>query len=264
MTTELETAIEQPETLTDEATQDLEAQSDQDTTSETDTEKTEQEADNAPEEKPAGVAKPAAPTWPQKRINELTKQRRMAEEEVVRLKAEVAARNTEESPNPIAGATFTQAEIDRRIAEGVASQTQQKRFNDACDTIFAAGAKEFSGTDGSLSFKDALGQLGMVGDIPPYFIEAATALDETGHKVLYHLGNNLDLTTELLTLPPVKLAIRMAALSAELNKPISKPVSRAAPPIKPLSGNGRADVDLSRASLDDFMEARNRVAPIKR
>ncbi len=262
-------ATEVTENLVGDESQETGGQSGDAASSETDAEQTQGEGTETktePEAQPAAVTKPAKAPWHTIRINELTRQRKEAEEEVQRLRAEVATRQgpaSEAAPANNGQVTATQAEIDRRISEGVAAQTRTQQFNDACNNVFNAGSKEFTGADGTLNFKDSMAQLGQVGEIPPHFIEAATALED-GHKVLHHLGNNPELASELLGLSPVKLAVRMTALSAELGKPTPKPVSRTSAPIKPVNGAGRADTDLSRASLDDFMEARNRAAPIKR
>jgi len=210
--------------------------------------------------------KPAKTPWYQHRINELTRERKTAEEaevtrrqEVDRLTAElaVARGTTVTQPN-----TTTAPDIDRLVQERATAQLKQQSFNDACNRVYSSGQDEFKGGEGQLAFDAALTQLGMLGTIPPEFLEAATAL-EGGHRVLHYLGSNLDVASELMHLPPVQLAIRMSALSANMGKSSQKPVSRTPAPITPISGAGTND-DLSKANLSTFMERRNRDAPIKR
>lgn len=207
--------------------------------------------------------------WWQHRINELTRKNKEAEEqrnrEVTALNARLAALesggNGGEANNSSSGLTAEEAE--RRIQEGVDARFRQQSFNDTCNAIYSEGDAKYTGKDDEITFREALAQLGMVGEIPAHFIEAATAF-ENGHDVLYHLGANPDTAAELLSLPPVKLAIRMSDIARDMKKPATKPVSRTAAPIKPVSGTARADIDLRTASLDDFMAARDRAAPVKR
>jgi hypothetical protein len=203
--------------------------------------------------------------WYQVRINELTRERKEAQEasrresaERERLQRELEAlRQTPQDPTlPTTSSARTDpAHVDVNALH--AQWLSQKNFDDACTALYEAGTHEFT------DFDDVIKQVAMVGEIPKHFYEALTAVDG-GHKVLHHLGENPDLAAELLALAPVQLAIRMADLSGQLSRPQTKPVSRTPAPIKPIDGNGRADVDLSKASLDDFMARRNREAPVQR
>ncbi|CAJ0710694.1 hypothetical protein ACPCHQ_17030 [Ralstonia thomasii] len=206
--------------------------------------------------------------WYQHRINELTRERKeaaeretreregreRAERELAALRQGSQGTQDQQSYTP-APQSATQQPVDMEAAKQ--EWMRQKSFDDACTAIYNAGAKEYS------DFDSALKQIGMVGEIPQHFLEAAVNLED-GHKVLYHLGQNPEIAAEMLSLPPVKLAIRMASLKGQLDRPKTQPVSQASAPIKPISGSGAADVDLSKASLDDFMERRNREAPVKR
>lgn len=212
------------------------------------------------------AAKPPKTPWYQQRINELTRERKESEEarqrDVARYESELLTARASNQNTQANNQQASNVDIDRLVQERTTAQMKQQSFNDACNKVYSAGQNEFRGTDGNLAFDAALAQLGLIGQMPPHFVEAATALDG-GHKVLYHLGNNLDLASELLSLPPVQLAIRMAALNTDLGKPKSNPVSRAPAPIQTVSGSGVND-DLSKASLDSFMERRNRDKPIRK
>jgi len=210
--------------------------------------------------------KPAKTPWYQHRINELTRERKAAEEarqrDVARLEADLAAARAGTTQETRTQSTpDIERTIEERAQQIALEQTQQTAYNDACNKVYSAGKKEFTGGEG-LSFDTALAQIGMLGEVKPEFIQAATVLDN-GHRVLHHLGSNLDLANELMNLPPVQLAIRMAEINSTLGKPSTKPVSRAPAPITQINGVGAND-DLSRASLDSFMERRNRDAPIRR
>lgn len=208
--------------------------------------------------------------WYQHRINELTRERKETEEKLRREAAEnerlkktleAMQRGEEEDQGdgkakPAATTTAENVDVDKLVADRVAAEQRTKAFNDACNNVYQAGKNEFA------DFDQALGQFGLLGAIPPHFLEAATAI-EGGHKVLYHLAHDLDQAKELLALPPVQLAIKLADIRASLGRP-SKPVSRAPAPIKPIDGGGKGEIDLSKASLEQFMEKRNREAPVKR
>lgn len=197
--------------------------------------------------------------WYQHRINELTRERKEAQEARDRETAELR-RKLEELQR---GQTDTSTQQTKPASQSVdlekakAEWMREKSFNDACTAIYNAGAKEFK------DFDETLKQIGMVGEVPQHFYEAVTEIPD-GHKVLYHVGQNPDLARELISLSPVKLAIRMADIKAQVDRPQTKPVSQTPAPIKPINGAGAGDVDLSKASLDDFMERRNREAPVKR
>lgn len=223
-------------------------------------------AENTKEKKP-----PKTP-WYQIRINELTRERKEAEErekrEVERLTAELRTVRNSSNPNGVTTSTTTapagqtQEEFNRAVQEHAKVLKTQSDFNAACGKVYSTGQNEFKGVDGQITFDAALAQLGQLGDIPPELLQAVTTLDN-GHRVLFHLGNDLDMASELIRLPPVQLAIRIADLNTQLGKPNSKPVSRAPAPITQVSGVGAND-DLSKMSINSFMERRNRDAPIRR
>lgn len=117
--------------------------------------------------------------------------------------------------------TFTQADVER-LAE---QKVRQERFNEQCNNTYQAGKKEFGAEfDSILANFKLLGGL----DQHPALLEAATAIPE-GHRVLQHLGSNLDEAHRVLSLPPVQMAVEIARLSGTLK---GRAVSQAPPPVK--------------------------------
>jgi hypothetical protein len=238
-------------------------QSSSETGAEQNSEQQQVEVESTEKVEPAKKDKKGTP-WYQHRINELTRERKVSDERAQHETAErtriqeayEALQRGETKPETQPG-NQSQSEIERQVAERIESAQRAKSFNDDCNKVFQAGSDEYQ------NFGAVLSQFSLLGEIPPHFLEAATMLDG-GHKVLYHLGQNLDEAAEILTLPPVKLALKMAEIKSQLDKPIQKPVSRTPAPIKPIDGSGKGEVDLSKSSLDDFMERRNRDAPVKR
>lgn len=127
--------------------------------------------------------------------------------------------------------TFTQADVER-LAE---QKIRQERFTEQCNNTYQAGKKEYGA-----EFDSALANFKLLGglDQHPALLEAATAIPE-GHKVLQHLGSNLDEAHRVLSLSPVQMAVEIARLSGTLK---SKTVSQAPPPVKgPTTGSAKGD-----------------------
>ncbi|WP_024873151.1 hypothetical protein [Tolumonas lignilytica] len=208
--------------------------------------------------------------WYQHRINELTRKQKeeseratRAESERQRLEAQLASyQNQQPQQGQQQSATQqpvqqSQQDVDRLVQERVQQQLKQQSFNDRCNQIYQDGIKEFP------DFGESIKSFADLGGLPDGFVEAAISLDG-GHRVLHHLSQNLELAFELKNLSPIQLGARMSQLSSDLKKPTTKPVSSAPSPVKPIDGgSSRGDIDLSKASLDEFMEQRAK-KPIKR
>ncbi|WP_455154166.1 hypothetical protein [Cupriavidus campinensis] len=192
-------------------------------------------------EQPSGQVEeqeePKREPWFQKRINKVTWEReeavRRAERAEQRIR-EYEARTGSESQHgeqpqgqPQDVQTLARQEAQRMRAE--------ERFNEACNKVYEAGASEFK------DFDSAVKNLQMVGANRD-FLELATSSD-AGHKVLHHLGTDLDEAARILSLPPVQMARELTKLEIKLSQPAApKPVSKAPAPITPL-GSGKATGD---------------------
>lgn len=219
------------------------------------------------------------PKWAQDRINELTAKRhaaeRKAQQESERATAaeELLARVTSGQQPPTATATsttttatppaLTEQEVERRAQEKATQMARQSAFNNACNAVADAGAKEFKDT-----WATALSNLSMVGATGegsnPDFLETAIEL-KSPEKVLHYLGTNLDQAQRIVSLPPKKMALEMARLEATLNAPVAAlqpivpPVSNAPQPIIPVGGAAKApagDITDPNMTPDDWFMLR--------
>ena len=124
--------------------------------------------------------------------------------------------------------------------QAVAARARVQTLNDRCEAMFDAGAKTHKG-----DWQDKVNELGqafgeqLVQRLD--FFETLTDLPN-GADVYHHLAGDLDEVESLLSLPPHKLGVKLAALSGELKAkntaPAPKPVSKAPPPIKPIDARG--------------------------
>lgn len=174
---------------------------------------------------------------------------RERDQEIERVKAEnetlKTGKVTQQAQTP---ESLTDAEINRRANE----LANVRQFNEKCDTIAQKGEQEFPG------FKAALGNLHAVGalgpNVSPAFLQTVAELPEA-HKLLNHLGNNPDEAARIALLPQVKMALELARIESALGKP--KEVSKAPAPIKPVTGTGGGNGDLSDPALS--MEEYSRI-----
>lgn len=186
--------------------------------------------------------------WFQKRIGELTREkyeaRRAADDaraEADRLRQAIAqGQQGDHQEHP---AFDVKAEARKLVAE--------ERFNEACNKVYETGKSEFK------DFDDAVKNLQMVGANRD-FLELATTSD-AGHKLLHHLGTDLDEAARILALSPVQMARELTRLEIKLSQPAApKPVSKAPAPITPL-GSGKATGEglSDDLPIDEWMRRHN-------
>jgi hypothetical protein len=227
----------------------------------------------APEPSPTPTAK-ETPEWAQKRINKLVAERsaanRAAEaERDARLAAEARAAEllaqiANPDPNKPPVSTLTEEEVEKRAEEKAIQIARANEFNRACDAIADNGKTAFTDWD------DALKNLSLVGVIgqgaSPEFLETAIELKDP-HKILHHLGRNLDEAERISKLPPKKMAMEMARIEATMNTPaavvptvpVVPPVSKAPAPVIPVGGAAKPavlDINDPNLPVEDFMRLR--------
>lgn len=216
MSTETETA-----TPAAQASAEQEAQVEQ-TSSEATTEQTEQETESQ---------EPKKEPWFQKRIGELTREKYEAKRA-----ADEARREAEQYREHLAqlqqGTTPETGQVDvtALARQEAARMLAEERFTESCNKAYSQGKAEFQ------DFDQAVSNLQMVGANRD-FLELATS-SEVGHKVLHHLGRDLDEAARILSLPPVQMARELTKLEFRLTQTQApKPVSKAPAPITPLSSS---------------------------
>lgn len=238
----------------------------------------------APDAAADSVAAPnpnETPEWAQKRINELTAKRYEAErdakaEKSARIAAEQKAKDlleqiSKSSPSPSPAPTtqqMTDEEIERRAQVKAQEMAAAARFNDACNTIVSEGKKEYKDWDEVVR---NLGLVGAVGkDASPEFLENAIELKDP-HKILHHLGKNLEEAERITKMSPKRMAMELARIEAQLNAPAvapaPAPVSQAPAPVIPVGGKaapGPKSLDDPNLSTEEFMALRAQQADDRR
>src|ERR1700748_1252300 len=146
----------------------------------------------------------------EKRINKLTAQAKAAEDEVARLRAQLAEK-------PVEG--LTEEEVDRRATDKALSLAKQKEI-EAQQNAFDAKGDELSKAatkidkDFNRKINAAAEECGLM---PREMIEYLSDLDnKNGGDVIAHIANDVDLYDEIISLTPRKLAVRLEKLSEEL------------------------------------------------
>jgi hypothetical protein len=223
---------------------------------------TEQPAeDAAPAEEQADAEKqqPEEPTedkpetrtpWFVKRIarqrEELAQERQQREELNARLAAMEQQFQGQQNPDQQQQRMPSQAELQQmvraeatRIAEAQAYQSKLVSFDNA-------GRKDFP------DFVDRCNTIASLGAAEnPVFMQAVTSMDD-GHQVVARLAENPQKAMEILSLPPVAMAVALARYANNTPAPKPPPVSTAPKPVKPISGAAKVDPDLTKASDSEW------------
>lgn len=213
------------------------------------------EAEPKLEPEPKPEPKPPVEDWRDKRIPQLTAQKRELEAEVARLKA--AQANPE--PNAEVEARIT-AEASRRAGEIAAMQ----KFSDDCRQAADKGKVLFPDFEQKITSLAKLIDVSSPESLQRYQQFVAAAL-ETGEapRLLHALGGDLNEAERIMSLPPTKQGIELAKLA--LKPQPEGGISKLSKPITPLGNRGaqHTDIDPSDAErgtkldVKTWMERRN-------
>jgi hypothetical protein len=205
------------------------------------------------------------PAWMQHRIDEITRARREAErerdaarEELRRMRGEPDA---EQEEQPAEGTGDRQRQPQRQqpgeprtedeVQRAAQALRQREKFDEGCNTTFEQGVKDFP------DFQERMREFTHLGGLPNDFIEDVLEAGNA-HKVLHHLGGDLDEASRIMRLPARARAVALTRLSDKLGAPKPPPaLSKAPPPIDPVGGRGRVDSDPDKMSTDEWMRRRN-------
>lgn len=225
-------------------------------------------ATTPPATDPAAGGQTTQQDWAIKRINELTAKRYeaertaeaakkaqlAAEEKSRELLAQITKTTTPDPAAPPAKPAQSDEDIERMVQERATAIAQANSFNEACNKVAATGKKEFTDWQQSLDNLNLVGALGK--DVPATFLETAVELKDP-HKILHHLGKNMDEAARIAKLPPQKMAVEMARIEATLQAPA--PVSAAPAPVIPVAGATKVSpgtLDDPNISADDWYKIR--------
>jgi hypothetical protein len=174
------------------------------------------ETANAPESTPAGETKAKQNPWYLRRIAEEADKRRALEAELAALRSQP-------------GNTQQQAQQPDNFQEAVRAEAarlaEQEKHQRIARETYERGVSEFP------DYKEAVSSLTALGEPvnSQAFLETVFDMDDA-HAVIHHLGTNIDLADEVLSLPPLKMARRLEKIAADLK---AKPkTSATAQPVK--------------------------------
>jgi hypothetical protein len=135
-----------------------------------------------------------------------------------------------------------------------------ERFTEKANSLVAEGSKKHANYMGAL--KDLAAEVGdfvKPNGAPSPFMEVVLEVAEKPSALLYHLGKNPDLASELADLSPIQLAKRLDRIERDLD---AKPKTSNAPkPLEPVKGTA-TDSDLG-SGLSDTEWLRRREAQLK-
>lgn len=146
-------------------------------------------------------------------------------------------------------------ELDRRARDYAAQMSKANEFNKACEQVKEMGLKEFGQTD----FPEAVTSVMEVAGSLERFNVMVEAMIDAGdaHKLLKHLGDNVDILEGIASLPPHRMGAKLAQISAKLNTPKPKALSKAPAPIKPVSGGATtSETRMDELDMEAYAKAR--------
>lgn len=223
MSDEIELAVTPTEQVAEQVPETVE-QVESEATSETVVETPEQAEEKAKKE-----------PWFQKRIGELTKEKYESkrEAEQARIETQQLRDYIESNQQGELGNAESRLARDAAIFREADKVIAERSFNESCNKVYATGKTEFP------DFDQSVANLQMVG-VSRDFLEIVTSSD-AGHKVLNHLGNDLDEAARIAAMPPLQMARELTKLEFKLAQPAKKPVSKAPPPITPITASGTTE-----------------------
>lgn len=229
------------------------------------------EAQEAPAEAAPELPEPPAPpqrkspiTQLQGRVGYLTKTLNERDSEMERLRREnetyqslLNARGApaegEQPPTPpraptatpAPGTTDFQAAV-RREAEVLAGE---QAFNAECNRVYESGQSEYKDT-----WKESVDLLRDIGVLRRDVLEASIATGE-GAKVLHTLAEDPEEAARIAALTPIRMAAELTKLALQSAQPSVPTTSRAPPPIRPVGGAVKPELDIVTLSKSGDMAA---------
>ena len=208
----------------------------------------------------AAAPKPSKAPWFMDRIGEESAKRRQAEaerDELLQRLAAVTPSTTTTTPST-ASTPFVPAQAKAPDWTNDQIQLAAKTLN-----VKEAGIKEFGETE----FKAAMEGYSALASSPEEaenFIMAALET-EVPHKVLHFLGTNPEEANKIMKLSPRRQVIEMDRLAQKLLTPTEDPpVSKAPPPIKPVGGSAKPEVNPDKMSTAEWIKWREKDIAEKR
>lgn len=201
----------------------------------------------------------------QDRINDLTRARREAERErdfykgLVSQPTPNSAPEAADKPTPDSFDTYdayVEALTDWKVEQTLHKQSSAKAQQTEEMVKQANWQSKLEAAQSSLpDYATVVGS----SEIPvaPHVYEALLDSDR-GPELAYHMAQHPEVAAELNKLSPVKAAIMLGRLETALATPVAKPTTKAPAPINPIRSAPARQTDLSKASMDDYIEMRRK------
>ena len=134
----------------------------------------------------------------------------------------------------------SQAELQQYVRAEAARMAEQREMQLKLSSFDNAGRSAYP------DFVDRCNTLASLGAAEnPVFMQAVTAMED-GHKVVAQLAENPQKAIEILSLPPISMAVALARFAHQAPRP--PPVSKAPSPVRPIHGQAHVDPDASKMS----------------
>lgn len=152
-------------------------------------------------------------------------------------------------------------DVDSLVAERVAIKTFAEKANSIVDT----GSKTHSDfVDTLKDLASEVGEFVQRNGKPSQFMEVVLEVSDDPTKLLYHLGKNPEIASELADLSPLKLAKRLDRIEREMGESSKPKTSNAPKPLEPVRAKSTDSGLSSDLPVDEWMRRREKELREKR
>jgi hypothetical protein len=208
------------------------------------------EAEAAPEEKSEDDAEKALKRM-QRRIDKRTADIYRARAENEQLKQRLAELEAKTSSTETPQGTTDPVALAKEISK-------IERFTEKANEIVANGSKAH--TDYLPVLKDLASEVGdfvKPNGAPSGFMEVVLEVSEKPHALLYYLGKNPEIASELVDLNPIQLAKKLDRIEREITDASKPKTSNAPKPITPVQGSAASGGLSPDLPIEEWMRRRN-------
>lgn len=143
--------------------------------------------------------------------------------------------------------------INREVAVVRATE----KFNEQCDALVDAGAKAFP------DFSDKMKALAPLGGVTVPLAAALIKFGDAGHKILHHLGSNLELASKVTKISdPADLALELKSIELALAAPVPPKITKTPAPMTPVDGIAESDKPTSEMNYDEWLAYRKKTSKL--
>lgn len=185
----------------------------------------------------------------QRRINQLTREKKEARAEAERLRKELEQYNKQTRPNPDDFddyQDYIQAEVDYQVSQKTAKPEPPPSSGPDYVAIIQRGQEKYPDFDQVAKSDPNLTQ----------DVAEMVALADNAEDIFYHLGKNPVELERISLLDPAQMAREVGRLEVTVKPP--KPKTTNTPkPAQPLEGAASTDIDESKLSMEEWAKRRN-------